>query len=121
MIEETPVQAPRWLGRSESRQPFVVTICTAGQVDDALTLLDVELGDLPIREHRPLAANACDVTIDCDPDAAWSLLQSLRDKLVDTDVYMQPLKARGKRLLSAGPATRWLCGCIRRSHDPRSA
>jgi phosphoserine phosphatase len=39
------------------------------------------------------------VIVDCDPDTAWSLLQSLRAKLVDADVYMQPQDARGKRLL----------------------
>jgi phosphoserine phosphatase len=98
MIEDIPAQAPRWLGRSDSRQ-FVVTICTTGEFNDALTLFDAELGDLQIREHRPLATNACDVTIDCDPDKAWSLLQSLRAKLVDADVYMQPQATRGKRLL----------------------
>jgi phosphoserine phosphatase len=99
MIEDEPVQAPRWLGRSNSQQPFVITICTIGEFNHALTLLDAELGDLPIREHRPLATNACDVTVECNPDAAWSLLQSLRAKLVDADVYMQPREARGKRLL----------------------
>jgi len=99
MIEDTPVQAPRWLGRSDSRQSFVITICTIGDFNDALTLLDAELGGLQIRQHRPLATNACDVTIDCDPGSAWSLLQSLRAKLVDADIYMQPLEARGKRLL----------------------
>jgi phosphoserine phosphatase len=99
MIENSSLQTPRWLGRSDSRQPFVVTICTVGELDDAVTLFDAELGDLQIREHRPLANNACDLTIDCDPATAWSLLQSLRVKLIDADVYMQPLEARGKRLL----------------------
>jgi len=99
MIEGGSLQTPRWLGRSDSRQPFVVTICTMGEIDDALALFDTELGDLQVREHRPLATNACDVTIDCDPDTAWTLLQSLRVKLVDADVYMQPQEARGKRLL----------------------
>jgi hypothetical protein len=68
----------------------VVTICTTGELDDALALFDAELDDLQIREHRPLATNACDVIVDCDPDTAWSLLRSLRAKLVDADVYMQP-------------------------------
>jgi len=99
MIEDTPVQAPRWLGRSDSRQPFVVTSCTIGEFNAALTLFDAELGDLQIREHRPLATNACDVIVDCDPETAWSLLQSLRAKLIDVDVYMQPQDGRGKRLL----------------------
>jgi phosphoserine phosphatase len=99
MIEDVPVQTPRWLGRSDARQPFVVTICAMGELDDTIALFDAELGDLQIREHRPLAANACDVTIDCDPDTAWSLLQSLRMKLDNADVYMQPRKARDKRLL----------------------
>ena len=99
MIEGPPVEAPRWLGRGDSRQPFVVTICATGDFAETLTLFDAELGDLQIREHRPLAHNACDVVIDCNPVAAWSLLRSLREKLVDADVYMQPQDARGKRLL----------------------
>jgi len=99
MIEDASIQAPRWLGRSNAQQPFVITVCTAGECSDALALLDTELGDLQIREHRPLATNACDVTVDCDPDTAWSLLLSLRTKLVDADVYIQPQESRGKRLL----------------------
>ena len=99
MTDDTPAEPPRWLGRSDSHQPFVVTICSTAEVGDLLTLFDAELGDLQIREHRPLAENAFDVVIDCHPDAAWSLLQSLRAKLVDADVYMQPQAVRGKRLL----------------------
>ena len=99
MTEDFAAEAPRWLGRGDARQPFVVTICTNGDFAETLTLFDAELGDLQIRQHRPLAKNACDVVIDCDPVAAWSLLRSLREKLVDADVYMQPQDARGKRLL----------------------
>ena len=99
MTVDTQAEAPRWLGRSDARQPFVITICTTGEFSDLLTLFDAELGDLQIREHRPLAKNAFDVVVDCNPVAAWSLLQSLRQKLADADVYMQPQDARGKRLL----------------------
>jgi phosphoserine phosphatase len=99
VIESIPAEPPRWLGRSDSLQPFVVTICTTGDFGDTLAQFDAELGNLQIREHRPLATNACDVVIDCKPVAAWSLLRSLREKLVDADVYMQPQDARGKRLL----------------------
>jgi phosphoserine phosphatase SerB len=99
MNTDSPAEAPRWLGRSDALQPFVVTICSMGDFSDLLTRFDAELGDLQIREHRPLAQNACDVVIDCNPDEAWSLLQSLRQKLFDADVYMQPQDARGTRLL----------------------
>jgi len=99
MNADTPVEVPRWLARSNARQPFVVTICATGELGELLTLFDAALGELQIREHRPLAKYAFDVIIDCNPVAAWSLLQSLRETLVDADVYMQPQDARGKRLL----------------------
>ena len=99
MITDTPAEAPGWFGRSDALQPFVVTLCTIGDFSNLLTRFDAELGNLQIREHRPLAKNACDVVIDCNPVEAWSLLQSLREKLVDADIYMQPQDARGKRLL----------------------
>lgn len=99
MIADTPAEPPRWLGRSDALQPFVVTICTVGDFSDLLMRFDAELGGLQIRQHRSLAENACDVVIDCHPAEAWSLLQSLREKLVDADVYVQPQDARGKRLL----------------------
>jgi phosphoserine phosphatase len=99
MNEGIPGETPRWLGRSVAQQPFVMTICTAGELKDVLPLIEAELGDLLIRQHKPLADNACDLTVDCDPDSAWRLLQALRLKLADVDVYMQPKTARGKKLL----------------------
>ncbi len=99
MTESTNDEVPGWPLRSDSEQPFVVTICTNGDVDDAVTRLCAELGDLQIHAQRALAANACDVTVVCKPVIAWSLFQSLRENLADTDVYMQPQNLRGKRLL----------------------
>jgi len=37
-------QAPRWLPRSNARQPFVVTLCSADDIDAALATLDEALG-----------------------------------------------------------------------------
>ena len=99
MSQNSQAEEPRWLGRSDALQPFVITICAVGEMGDILSRFDAELGDLQIREHRPLAKNAFDVVIDCTPVVAWSLLQSLREKLEDADVYMQPQEARSKRLL----------------------
>jgi phosphoserine phosphatase len=73
MTESTHDEAPRWLLRSDAEQPFVVTICTRGEVDEAVSKLCGLLGNLQLREQHKLA-----------PDA---------------DVYMQPQSERGKRLL----------------------
>lgn len=99
MTESTLDEVPQWPLRSDSEQPFVVTICTTGEVGDAVTRLSAELGDLQIQAQRTLAENACEVTVVCKPVTAWSMFQSLRENVVDADVYMQPQNLRGKRLL----------------------
>ncbi|MBT8438065.1 MAG: phosphoserine phosphatase SerB [Gammaproteobacteria bacterium] len=99
MTENTLNEAPRWLLRSDAAQPFVVTICTSGEVDDAISRLRGLLGDLEVHDEHKLALNACDLTVVCEPAYAWSLFRSLRDNLADADVYMQPQSERGKRLL----------------------
>jgi hypothetical protein len=86
MNADTPAEAPRWLGRSDALQPFVATICTIGEFSDLLTRFDAELGDLQIREHRPLAENAGDVVIECNPAEACSHLQSKQDVGAD-DIF----------------------------------
>jgi hypothetical protein len=46
MTESTHDEAPRWLLRSDAEQPFVVTICTRGEVDEAVSKLCGLLGNL---------------------------------------------------------------------------
>ena len=99
-MSNTPrADEPGWLAGSDALQPFVITVCAAGDIDDVRNRFDAGLGELQIREHRPLSTTAFDVVIDCTPDVAWSLLQSLRQSLADADVYVQPQHERGKGLL----------------------
>jgi phosphoserine phosphatase len=90
---------PGWLRRSDEPQPFVVTICGYGGLDDALALLQAQLGGLQIKGQDRPGKNAINVTTECLPTQAWSLLQVLRDRLSSADVYVQPEAERGKRLL----------------------
>ncbi len=90
---------PRWLRRGAGPLQFVVTVCVAGELDSGLARVRAELGDLPVVDFSALAANAAEMTIECSPANAWSLLQALRQALVDADVYLQPRDERGKRLL----------------------
>jgi len=99
MTESAYDEAPRWLLRSDAEQPFVVTICTSGEVDDELNRLRSLLGDLQVHDEQKLAPNACDLVVVCEPAYAWVLFRSLRENLADADVYMQPQSERGKRLL----------------------
>ncbi len=99
MIESTHDEAPRWLLRSNAEQPFVVTICSRGEVDDAVNRLRGLLGNLQVHDEYKLAPNACELTVVCEPANAWSLFRSLRVNLTDVDVYMQPQSERGSRLL----------------------
>jgi phosphoserine phosphatase len=99
MIDSTHDEAPRWLLRSDAEQPFVVTICTRGKVDDALKWLRSLLGNLQVRDEQKIAPNACELVVVCEPAYAWALFRSLRENLADADVYMQPQSERGKRLL----------------------
>jgi len=99
MTESAYDEAPRWLLRSDAEQPFVVTICTSGEVDDELNRLRSLLGDLQVHDEHRLAPNACDLVVVCEPAYAWVLFRSLRENLADADVYMQPQSERGKRLL----------------------
>jgi phosphoserine phosphatase len=94
-----PSEVPRWLLRSDAKQPFVITVCAGDSLEPVLMELRNQLGELPIQGQRALAPGACDVTIDCTPSWAWSLYQALRERLLDADIYMQPRSSRGKRLL----------------------
>lgn len=92
-------QAPRWLRRADQPRDFVATICCSGELDGALAPVHAELADLQAGARRRLDANACDLDIDCTPAEAWSLLQRLRTRLREADVYLQPRDELGKRLL----------------------
>jgi phosphoserine phosphatase len=92
-------QAPRWLPRSDARQAFVATLCSAGDINDALSVLYTALGDLPILAREDYGTNACAITIECVPAEAWALLRTLRQRLTATDVYLQPQDTRSVRLL----------------------
>lgn len=89
---------PGWLQRSNALQPFVLTICASGDLDEALAQLRAELDGMKIGAQTRIAS-ACNLTVDCSPARAWSLLQRLRSRLTDADVYIQPETERGKRLL----------------------
>ena len=52
-----------------------------------------------VRRQRNLSPAAYEVIVDCNPVAAWTLLQLLREKLGSADVYLQPQTEYGKRLL----------------------
>jgi len=99
MNQESTQQAPRWLPRSSARQAFVVTLCSAGDIDAALATLDETLGELAITERQRLDNNRCALTLDCTPLRAWSLLQDLRRRLQASDVYLQPESTPPVRLL----------------------
>jgi len=92
-------QVPRWLPRSSARQTFVVTLCSAGDIDAALVTLDDTLDELTINARWHLDDNSCALTIDCTPVRAWSLLQDLRRRLLASDVYLQPQSTPPIRLL----------------------
>ena len=85
-------QPPRWLSRSDARQAFVATLCTATDINEALAILRKALGDFPILGRESLGAKACAITIECMPAEAWGLLRTLRRRLQSTDVYLQPPK-----------------------------
>lgn len=92
-------QEPRWLPRSDARQAFVATLCSAGNINEALSVLYTALGNLPILGREDCGLNACAITIECVPTEAWALLQTLRQRLVATDVYLQPRDTRPIKLL----------------------
>ena len=83
-------QAPRWLQRSEARQAFVATLCSAVNLDDSVSIFYDEVGSLPILGADSYGANSCSITIECLPLEAWALLRSLRERLSRADVYLQP-------------------------------
>ncbi len=99
MTQSNHGEVPRWLSRGETAQPFVLTICANEALDDALKQLDGVLGDLKIDAQQTRSARIVDVTITCKPARAWSLLQSLRERLVHVDAYIQPRSELGKKLL----------------------
>lgn len=99
MTGEEQGQEPRWLARSDARQPFVATVCSAHRLEEAVALVHREAGDLPILGPYAYASNACSITLECVPQQAWALLQALRRRLVDTDVYLQPRDGASIQLL----------------------
>ena len=92
-------QPPRWLPRSDARQAFVATLCSAGDINDALSVLFAALEDLPVLQREDCGSNACAITIECVPAEAWGLLKTLRQRLPVTDVYLQPQSSEPIRLL----------------------
>ncbi|MCP4472739.1 MAG: phosphoserine phosphatase SerB [Gammaproteobacteria bacterium] len=99
MTRASTPQAPGWLSRSAARQAFVVTLCSADNIDAALATLDEALGELTISTRQRLDGNRCALTIDCAPARAWTLLQELRRRLQASDVYLQPESTPPVRLL----------------------
>ncbi len=85
--------------RSAARQAFVVTLCSADNIDAALATLDEALGELTISTRQRLDGNRCALTIDCAPARAWTLLQELRRRLQASDIYLQPESTPPVRLL----------------------
>ena len=92
-------QTPRWLPRSNARQAFVATLCSASDINQALAIFYKALGDIPIVGREVYDAHSCAITIECKPDEAWALLKTLRLKLNATDVYLQPESTLPIRLL----------------------
>ena len=99
MSGEHSEQAPRWLLRSDARQAFIATLCSAGNLDDALSVLYATLGDLPVLGREDCGANTCAITLECVPVEAWALLKTLRQRLTATDVYLQPQDTQSIQLL----------------------
>jgi phosphoserine phosphatase len=87
------------LPRSSARQAFVATLCGASGIDDAVSMVHTTLGKIPILGRQDYGKNACAFTIECVPAEAWMLLQTLRQRLQATDVYLQPLDTPPIRLL----------------------
>jgi phosphoserine phosphatase len=87
------------LPRSNALQAFVITLCSADDIDAALATLDEALGELTISARQRLDVNRCELTIECIPARAWTLLQDLRSRLQATDVYLQPQTTPPIRLL----------------------
>ncbi|MDH3857505.1 MAG: phosphoserine phosphatase SerB [Gammaproteobacteria bacterium] len=99
MTESAHDDIPRWMMRGDRDEPFVITLCANEAVDNALQQLSGMLGDLQIDAQQTHSSQAGNVTVFCKPAQAWSLLQSLRENLAHTDVYIQPRSELGKRLL----------------------
>jgi phosphoserine phosphatase len=99
MSLEGEQQAPRWLPRSDARQTFVATLCSALNLDESVALFHDELGDLPVLGPYSYSSNACAISIECTPQQAWALLQALRRCRTTTDVYLQPENTAPIRLL----------------------
>lgn len=89
---------PRWLQGEDRLQPFVATVCAA-DVTDALARVRPELAELAIEAEREVAANAAELFFTTTARAAWTILQSLKARVGNADVYLQPVAARAKKLL----------------------
>jgi phosphoserine phosphatase len=91
--------APRWRRRGDAPLPFAATVCCQGELDEALAPARDELAGLVAGEVRRLGDSACRLDLECSPAAAWSLLERLRARLREADVYLQPRDELGKKLL----------------------
>ncbi len=90
---------PGWLRCDDTPQSFIVTICSSGPLEDALAVFRAQAGALTIGVEQRLAANACDINVECNAALAWSLQRDLRDRLKTTDVYVRLATEPRKRLL----------------------
>ncbi len=92
------IREPRWLQRYGEPQPFVATACAAGS-GNVLARVRDELARFPIESERELGVNVAEWDFTSTPGTAWVLLQSLKARLEDVDLYLQPTELRGKKLL----------------------
>lgn len=91
--------APAWLSRSDAPRRFTATVCSDGDLDAARAALEAECAGLAAGDPRPAGATACRLEVDCDAARAWQVLQRLRERLSDADVYLQPRDEPARRLL----------------------
>ena len=94
-------QQPKWLSRSDpGRQPFVLTLCSAGDVDIQLQTVEQTLGnEIAVSERTRRDERCYELIVECSPKQAWDLQQDLRGRLDDSDVYLQPGSATPIRML----------------------
>lgn len=90
---------PAWLQRPDTPLPFVATICCNNSLDEILSRLPNLQGEVALHAQQQINSRVIELSLECLPAEAWTLFQSLRARLDDCDVFVQPLDARGTRLL----------------------